>query len=92
MISFTTTAQVTDRMRSAHDIEMCAYVLRSKRMLRTLEFAAQHGSRVSVQLEAHPYADTGGKLAQINHDTVAELRAAGVCAKLADRSGSPPII
>ena len=77
-------------MRRAHDIEFCTYLLRSKRMVRALEFAAQRGSRVRVQLEAHPYADTDGKLATINRDAVAELRAAGVNARLVDRAGDRP--
>ncbi|MBV9737263.1 MAG: hypothetical protein JO177_03745 [Candidatus Eremiobacteraeota bacterium] len=87
MISFTTTAGVIQSMRRAHYIELTAYVLRTKRMLRVLEGAAKAGSRVKVRLEAFPYADPNGRLAQLNRDTVAELRAAGADAELVDRSG-----
>ena len=56
-------------------------------MMRALEGAAKAGSHVKVRLEAMPYADKGGRLARLNRDTVAKLRATGADARLVDRFG-----
>jgi phosphatidylserine/phosphatidylglycerophosphate/cardiolipin synthase-like enzyme len=74
-------------MHRAHRIELSAYVLRSKSMVRALEGAAKAGARVKVRLEATPYADKGGRLARLNRDTIAKLRATGADARLVDRFG-----
>ncbi|MBV9148694.1 MAG: hypothetical protein JO024_02425 [Candidatus Eremiobacteraeota bacterium] len=90
MISFTTTSDVIQRMRGARRIELSAYLLHSKRMVRALESSACNGSRVSVRLEARPYAGADRRLARLNRETVAEMRSAGVDARLVDRFARRP--
>ncbi|MBV8689919.1 MAG: phosphatidylserine/phosphatidylglycerophosphate/cardiolipin synthase family protein [Candidatus Eremiobacteraeota bacterium] len=88
MISLTTTAHVVQQMRKAQRaIEFSAYILRSGQIVQALQNTVKHGAHVRVQLEAHPYADSDGKLAKINRDAVSKLRRAGVHAQLADVSG-----
>ena len=67
----------------AHDVEARAYTLHGP-VLHALEAAARRGERVVVRLAGQPYEDPNGRLAQENGRLVAELRACGADAGVAE--------
>jgi hypothetical protein len=78
-------SSITDAIKSidsAHKVTVEAYTLGGA-VLRALEDAARHGTRVDVTLERHPFGGKRG-LARENAHVVQSLRAAGARARLAD--------
>ncbi len=69
---------------AAREVTCEAYVL-APSMVGAFEAAAARGAHVRVRLEAAPYG-RDGRLPEINRERVAELRAHGVDAALADGS------
>lgn len=84
MLSLSSTCDVIRKIEHATEISVEAYTLHGP-VLRAVEAAAQRGARVRVELEAHPFNDCRGALAEENERLARELRATGAIAFLADR-------
>lgn len=83
MVELSSGRELFAALARAKTIELQAYTL-GRSVLRVLETAASRGAHVGVELEGSPRDDPGGALARENGRMVAELRAAGVDARLGD--------
>jgi len=90
MLSLSSSAAAAEALRGARSATLVAYTLRRGALFDALEAAAGAGARVAVQLEGAPFGDADGSFARANAATVAELRRAGVDARLS-ASGDAPI-
>lgn len=81
MIACVSRAQVLDAIGRARSVVLGASLLGPGRLLDALEAAARRGARVTVRVEARPYAGDGpqaeARLAQRNARSVRALSAAG---------------
>lgn len=83
MVELSSPSALSGALGCAKQIAVQGYTLR-RPMLRVLESAAGRGAQVSVELEGSPRDDPHGGLARENRRIVAELRSAGVDARLGD--------
>ena len=83
MVELSSSAELFAALAHAATIDLQAYTLHGP-VLHALEAAAARGARVSAELEGRPREDPHGGLARENRRVVAELRAAGVDARLGD--------
>jgi hypothetical protein len=89
MLSLSSSAAAAAALRGARSATFVAYTLRRGAIFDALEAAARGGARVTVQLEGAPYGDADGSFARANAATVAELRGAGVDARLSGPGDAP---
>ncbi|HEY6326902.1 MAG TPA: hypothetical protein VIW73_10375 [Candidatus Cybelea sp.] len=83
MVKLSSATELFAAVARAKAIDLHAYTLHGP-VLRALEDAASRGARVGVELEGSPHDDPCGRLARENRRIAAELRAAGVDARLGD--------
>ncbi len=83
MVELSSARELFSALVRAKTIELQAYTLHGP-VLRALETAASRGARVGVELEGSPHDDPRGALGRENRRVVAELRAAGIDARLGD--------
>jgi hypothetical protein len=82
MLTLSSTSAATSAVRASRTVSMTAYTLGHGDLFDALEDAARGGASVEVCLEGAPYKDAKGGLARANASIVAELRRAGVDARL----------
>jgi hypothetical protein len=83
MVELSSVSELFAALARAKAIDLHAYTLHGP-VLPALEAAAGRGARVTAELEGSPHDDPRGGLARENLRIVAELRAAGVDARLGD--------
>lgn len=87
MITLASTSRMLQALKTARNVTFSAYLMHPGPVERALERAALRGARVQVRLEGRMYRPTSAMLAA-NRKAVADLRAAGVDARLVHRTQS----
>ncbi|HET7813732.1 MAG TPA: phospholipase D-like domain-containing protein [Candidatus Baltobacteraceae bacterium] len=90
MVTVTSQRQALASLERANDVLLTAYLLRPGKMLDALERAARRGAKVTVRLEARPYADADHSMRLQTARVVRELRAAGADARLYHCTNAQP--
>lgn len=88
MLAIRSIEAVVGAIERGKSIEVGAYVLRTGRVLRALEAAADRGATVHVRLEGAPYG-SGGAGSAVNEAAVRDLQAHGAAASLTAQGAAP---